>query len=793
MPRIENFKSIYKLPEQNRKAAIFQGLETSNLKRILKNSDQMASSEVIYKLESVPPNFLPDKAGFYSPAGMIFSENRKYDREVKDLMTRLNYKCGEYMKFDEMAKIDTALALMHYGHQGHKRKSGKPYVTHLLESSLMLADKYELDWETIASELTHDLIEDSGENGYPVSKKDLQKLLSPTVAEIVETLSKFSLAEAEPSRGYNDSVTRAELFNSLRDNPRAAICKIEERLHNMRTLKFVKNPAARRAKAVETLEYFVPLAQFIGLYDEAKILARLSLAEKYPIFTKKLIKTLGLFKRNANEHKQKYGGLSYLELVQEKISEALDIDPNNIRVLVPDIYAIYRKMGSRRNPKMSDCFVTVDLKMQQTRSEKWFKDAWKDRIDLAIKDEFVATQSLDPEQTWRDFENGKLQSLEFNMKAKFGLKSNLKINLYPRHEYDLIQIPITELYYKHTDELTDKYEAYESELLIDLIQHHDKGREKWHLIQKLLKLGPKNVEGGVFGTKLLDFVLPGNIPVNYIDHGKMTEWPIDQGSTVLDFAIDRFPVTNFEEQSWQNVRTFKVNGLPVSPNFILNSGDQIEVEFSPVTTIKPGWVRSIASSDEEYKDDIRKHFRGLLNSEVWREVADETLQAEAEEILSEKMNESLHVTLQKSEYFRNLGESGNEYLYKIALGEADGKDIEEIAKELKRYQEENLVHIKFNFNEDDTGIVEAVARVFTAKGISLRRSDGFAGIADESFPRINLVFDLNDVYADKEDFLKVRHLIDEIVEEIRTVKPILNPPAVAFPKSFFPHSADLEF
>ena len=144
-------------------------------------------------------------------------------------------------------------------HQGQIRRSGEPYFTHPLTVAWILADM-ELDEETIAAGLLHDLLEDTD-----TTAEELEVEFGPEVARLVVALTK--MADFENSYSSREA-TEAENFRRLllasMDDVRVILIKLVDRLHNMRTLGFLRRDR-QVAIARETLEIFAPIANRLGM------------------------------------------------------------------------------------------------------------------------------------------------------------------------------------------------------------------------------------------------------------------------------------------------------------------------------------------------------------------------------------------------------------------------------------------------------------------------------------------------------------------------------------------------
>jgi guanosine-3',5'-bis(diphosphate) 3'-pyrophosphohydrolase len=144
-------------------------------------------------------------------------------------------------------------------HQGQIRRSGEPYFTHPLAVAWILADM-ELDEETVAAGLLHDLLEDTETTVVEIGEE-----FGPEVARLVAALTK--MADFESSYSSREA-TEAENFRRLllasMDDVRVILVKLADRLHNMRTLGFLRRER-QIAIARETLEIFAPIANRLGI------------------------------------------------------------------------------------------------------------------------------------------------------------------------------------------------------------------------------------------------------------------------------------------------------------------------------------------------------------------------------------------------------------------------------------------------------------------------------------------------------------------------------------------------
>ncbi|MGQ5700778.1 RelA/SpoT family protein [Sandaracinobacteroides sp. A072] len=160
-------------------------------------------------------------------------------------------------------------------HGSQLRASGDPYFSHPIEVAGILTDLH-LDDETIVTGILHDTIEDT-----VATREDILRLFGENVARLVDGVTKLSRIEAQTESERAAENLRRFLL-AMSDDIRVLLVKLADRLHNMRTLRFLKNPEKRRRIARETMDIYAPLAERIGMYGFMDELKELSFAELEP-------------------------------------------------------------------------------------------------------------------------------------------------------------------------------------------------------------------------------------------------------------------------------------------------------------------------------------------------------------------------------------------------------------------------------------------------------------------------------------------------------------------------------
>ena len=171
-------------------------------------------------------------------------------------------------------------------HGSQLRASGDPYFSHPIEVAGILTE-LKLDAETIATGILHDTIEDT-----VATPAQIEKLFGAHVARLVDGVTKLSKIEGAMTENERAAENLRKFLLAMSDDIRVLLVKLADRLHNMRTLHFIKNPDKRRRIARETMDIYAPLAERIGLYgfmDELQALAFQQLEpEGYDTIVKRL-------------------------------------------------------------------------------------------------------------------------------------------------------------------------------------------------------------------------------------------------------------------------------------------------------------------------------------------------------------------------------------------------------------------------------------------------------------------------------------------------------------------------
>lgn len=173
--------------------------------------------------------------------------------EIDKLLTKIK----SYMDNPDLELVKKAYRYASDAHQGQYRVSGEDFVEHPIGVSLILAD-LELDIVSIVASLLHDVVEDTG-----VSSEEIEREFGVEVAHIVDGVTKLTRMQFKTKEDQQAESLR-KMFVAMAEDIRVVLIKLADRLHNMRTLNYLKQ-SKREEKSRETLEIYAPLAHRLGM------------------------------------------------------------------------------------------------------------------------------------------------------------------------------------------------------------------------------------------------------------------------------------------------------------------------------------------------------------------------------------------------------------------------------------------------------------------------------------------------------------------------------------------------
>ena len=164
----------------------------------------------------------------------------------------------KYHPSADISMIDKAFQIANNAHKGQVRKSGEPYIIHPLCVAIILAD-LELDKETIVAGLLHDVVEDT-----VMTSEEIREEFSAEVELLVDGVTKLGQLSYSADKVEVQAENLRKMFLAMAKDIRVILIKLADRLHNMRTLKYMP-PHKQKEKARETMDIYAPIAQRLGI------------------------------------------------------------------------------------------------------------------------------------------------------------------------------------------------------------------------------------------------------------------------------------------------------------------------------------------------------------------------------------------------------------------------------------------------------------------------------------------------------------------------------------------------
>ena len=461
--------------------------------------------------------------------------------DIADQM--LEYNPGTDLELLQRAYVFSAKV-----HEGQERLSGEPYLIHPLEVAGLLV-QMRVDDVTVAAGLLHDTLEDT-----LTTREELVRLFGEKVAFLVEGLTKIARIEFTSVRARQAENFRKMLV-AMSEDIRILLIKLADRLHNMRTLKFMKEESARRI-AQETLDIYAPLAHRLGIHWMKQELESLSFRTLHPEIVAELEEQIA----GNREERERYIEEVIGEISAILVKTGLEVEVTGRLKDFPSIHAkmqsqgvsleeIYDMIAFRiviAGGDTADCYAVLGL-VHQTWSP--VPTRFKDYVALPKRNGY---QSLHTTVIGRYGERMEVQirTEEMHRAAELGIAAHWK---YKEGRFD-----------------TDGPDA-----------------DKFAWLRQLLEVQRDLADPHEFLETVKMDLFPEEVFV-FTPTGDVMNLP--QRATALDFAYA------IHSEVGDQCAGAKVNGKQVPLRHILHNGDTVEIQTNPRQFPRKDWLEFVSSS-----------------------------------------------------------------------------------------------------------------------------------------------------------------------------------------------------
>ncbi len=489
-----------------------------------------------------------------------------------DLISRVK----KYHPSDDISLINKAYHIAYEAHKDQVRKSGEPYIIHPLYVAIILAD-LEMDKETIAAGLLHDVVEDT-----IMTIDEIKEQFGSDVALLVDGVTKLQQLQLT-GESQDKSADKVELqaenlrkmFLAMAKDIRVILIKLADRLHNMRTLKHMP-PEKQQRIARETLDIYSPIAQRLGISKIKVELDDLSLKYLQPDVYYDLVEKISARKSEREQYIQKI-----VEEVSEHISNAgitAQIDGR-----VKHFFSIYKKMKNQDKTidqiydlfavriivdSVKDCYATLGVIHEMYKP---IPGRFKDYIAMPKENMYQSLHTTLIGNSGQPFEI-QIRTFEMHKAAEYGIAAHWK--------------------YKEASD-GKKVEAQEEEKLSWLRQILEWQKDMYDN-KEFLNLLKSDLD--LFSDSVYCFTPTGEVK------------NLPAGSTPIDFAY------SIHSAVGNKMVGARVNGKLVTIDYQICNGDRVEVITSQNSKgPSRDWLKVAKST--QAKNKINQWFKNELKDD----------------------------------------------------------------------------------------------------------------------------------------------------------------------------------
>ncbi len=475
----------------------------------------------------------------------------------------------KYHPSDDISMIEKAYHVADEAHKGQVRKSGEAYIIHPLCVAIILAE-LELDKETIVAGLLHDVVEDT-----VMTVEEITEEFGAEVALLVDGVTKLGQLSYDADKVEVQAENLRKMFLAMAKDIRVILIKLADRLHNMRTLKYM-TPEKQKEKARETMDIYAPIAQRLGISKIKIELDDLSLKYLEPEAYYDLVEKVALRKSVRDDYVQQLVG------EVKKSIEAAGIKAD-IEGRAKHFFSIYKKMKNQGKTidqiydlfairiiveSVKDCYAALGVIHEMYKP---IPGRFKDYIAMPKPNMYQSLHTTLIGPTGQPFEI-QIRTYEMHRTAEYGIAAHWK--------------------YKEASDGKNVQNQEEEKLswlrqILEWQRDMSDNREFMSLLKSDLDL---------FSDTVFCFTPTGDVK------------NLPNGSTPVDFAY------SIHSAVGNKMIGAKVNGKLVPIDYVIQNGDRIEILTSQNSKgPSRDWLNIVKST--QAKNKINQWFRSELKEE----------------------------------------------------------------------------------------------------------------------------------------------------------------------------------
>lgn len=458
----------------------------------------------------------------------------------------LRTELAHYLNDQQIKIVQDAYELAVKAHEGQKRHTGEPYITHPLAVAKILAEMH-MDHPTIVAAILHDVIEDT-----PVVKQDIIQQFGKEIADLVDGVTKLTQIEFE-TRAQAQAENFRKMVMAMARDIRVILIKLADRLHNMRTIESLPRKKRRRI-AKETLEIFAPIANRLGMHAFRVEFEDLGFATLYPMRYR--ILQAAVEKAHGNRQEM----MTYINEQIEKSFKNFNIRARSLTSREKHLYSIYKKMHQKH------------LSFSEVMDVYGFR-VIVDKVDTCYRVLGILHNLYKPiTQRFKDYiaipKANSYQSLHTTLFGPYGVPIEVQIRTEEMHKMAEFGISAHWLYKTEKSVLGDAQQRAQ-EWLKNVLEMHDSSKNSLEFIE--------NVKTDLFPDEVYVFTPKGSI----------LELPA--GSTAVDFAYA------IHSDVGNTCVAVKLDRRLAPLSTPLTNGQQVEIITSASARPNPAWLSFIVT------------------------------------------------------------------------------------------------------------------------------------------------------------------------------------------------------